>query len=345
MNSLLSELVRHLEAGEAVATATIVYQDGSAPRGAGSKLLADARGLLCGTTGGGLAEAQAIEACAQALRSGQATELNFVMDGRLAANAEMICGGQVRLLIEPFLPDSAPLALLRQAAQDERGGGCVALRPFPPDGTMPWSLLTADGRLLGALLTLTPEELAKLRGMTEAAVVCAGGKTLFAEPYCPAQRLIIAGGGHVSRPTVTAGALAGFEVHVLDDRAEFARPERFPEAASTRVVPDFAHCFDELAPGTRDYIVIVTRGHLHDGTVLAQALRTEATYIGMIGSSRKKEQVFQRMREEGFTQKELERVHSPIGLAIGAETPEEIAISIIAQCIAHRRGAPCKRGR
>ena len=110
-------------------------------------------------------------------------------------------------------------------------------------------------------------------------------------------------------------------------------------------MPDFAHCFDELAPGTRDYIVIVTRGHLHDGTVLAQALRTEATYIGMIGSSRKKEQVFQRMREEGFTQTDLERVHSPIGLAIGAETPEEIAISIIAQCIAHRRGAPCERGR
>ena len=170
-------------------------------------------------------------------------------------------------------------------------------------------------------------------------------KTLFAEPYYPPQRLIIAGGGHVSRPTVTAGALAGFEVHVLDDRPEYARPERFPEAASTRVAPDFAHCFDAFNPGPRDYIVIVTRGHLHDGAVLAQALRTKATYIGMIGSSRKKEQVFQRMREEGFSTEDLDRVFSPIGLAIGAETPEEIAVSIIAQCIAHRRGAPCGRGR
>ena len=345
MNSLLSELVRHLAAGEAVATATIVHQDGSAPRGAGSKLLADANGLLCGTTGGGLAEARAIEACAQALRGGRAAELDFVMDGRLAANAEMICGGRVRLLIEPFLPGVAPLALLRQAAQDEREGGCVALRPFPPDDGEQWSLLTADGRLLGAPLTLTPEERAKLRALTEAAVLSASGKMLFAEPFCPAQRLIIAGGGHVSRPTVTAGALAGFEVHVLDDRAEFARPERFPEATSTRVVPDFARCFDALAPGARDYIVIVTRGHLHDGAVLAQALRTGAAYIGMIGSSRKKEQVFQRMREEGFTRTDLERVFSPVGLAIGAETPEEIAISIVAQCIAHRRGAPCGRWR
>ena len=120
------------------------------PRGAGSKLLAGADGLICGTTGGGLAEARAIDACARALRSGQAAELDFVMDGRLAAQAEMICGGRVRLLIEPFLPDRAPLALLRQAAQDEREGGCVALRPFPPDDGEQWSLLTADGRLLGA---------------------------------------------------------------------------------------------------------------------------------------------------------------------------------------------------
>lgn len=345
MNSLLSELVKRLAAGEAVATATIVHQDGSAPRGAGSKLLAGADGLICGTTGGGLAEARAIDACARALRSGQAAELDFVMDGRLAARAEMICGGRVRLLIEPFLPDRAPLALLRQAAQDESEGGCVALRPFPPDDGEQWSLLTADGRLLGAPLALSPEERATLRRRTEAGVLTAGGKTLFAEPYCPPQRLIIAGGGHVSRPTVTAGALAGFEVHVLDDRPEYARPERFPEAASTRVAPDFAHCFDAFNPGPRDYIVIVTRGHLHDGAVLAQALRTKATYIGMIGSSRKKEQVFQRMREEGFSTEDLDRVFSPIGLAIGAETPEEIAVSIIAQCIAHRRGAPCGRGR
>lgn len=343
MHSLLSELVTRLTAGEAVATATIVYQNGSAPRGAGSKLLADANGLLRGTTGGGLAEARAIEACARSLRDGRAAELNVFMDGELAANADMICGGQVRLLIEPFLPGKAPLALLRQTAQDANKGGCVALRPFPPDGNDQWSLLTADGRLLGAPLELTGEERAALREKTDAGVISAGGKSLFAEPCCPARRLIIAGGGHVSRPTVTVGALAGFEAHVLDDRSEYARPERFPEAASVRVVPDFLHCFDDLAPGPRDYIVIVTRGHRHDGTVLEQALRTEAAYIGMIGSHRKKEQVFQRMREEGFRQAELDRVFSPIGLAIGAETPEEIAVSIIAQCIAHRRDASCGR--
>lgn len=343
MNSLLSELVKHLEAGEAVATATIVYQDGSAPRGAGSKLLANADGLLCGTTGGGLSEARAIALCKQVLSSDKPVELDFVMDGQLAANAEMICGGRVRLLIEPFLPDTAPLELLRQAVRDEKGSGCVALRPFPPEGSNQWSLLTADDRLLGAQLHLSAEERARLHDCTEAAVVSAGGKSLFAEPFHPAQRLIIAGGGHVSRPTVTAGALAGFEVHVLDDREEFARPERFPEAASTRVVPEFAGCFDTFAPGPQDFIIIVTRGHLHDGTVLAQALRTKAGYIGMIGSSRKKEQVFQRMREEGFDAAALERVFSPIGLAIGAETPEEIAISILAQCIAFRRGVPCGR--
>ena len=343
MRSLLSELVARLTAGEAVATATIVYQDGSAPRGAGSKLLASEKGLLYGTTGGGLAEARAIEACARSLRDGRATELDFLMDGELAANAEMICGGRVRLLIEPFLPGKAPLALLQQAARDERRGGCVALRPFPPDGDDQWSLLTPDGRLLGAPLDLSGEERAALREKTEAEVLSAGGKTLFADPYCPARRLIIAGGGHVSRPTVTVGALAGFDVHVLDDRAEYARPERFPEATSTRVVPGFLHCFDDLAPGPRDYIVIVTRGHRHDGTALEQALRTEADYIGMIGSSRKKEQVFQHLREKGVSRTELDRVFSPIGLAIGAETPEEIAVSIIAQCIAHRRGTPCER--
>lgn len=121
-----------------------------------------------------------------------------------------------------------------------------------------------------------------------------------------------------------------------DDRAEFANAERYPRAREVSVLDSFADCFDEL--GSDDYVVIVTRGHLHDRDVLAQALNTGAGYIGMIGSSRKREGVYRSLLAGGYTEDDLQRVHCPIGLAIGADTPEEIAVSIVAEMIRNRAG-------
>lgn len=348
MLELLHLLCHELAAGRPVAMATIVFQEGSAPRGTGSKLIAGPSGLLAGTTGGGLAEAQAIAACIDACRSGLPSVVSFDMDGTLAANSEMICGGHVRLLIEAFLPQAsvqenkdsnsttqAAPETARLALEAIQRCGCRIVRPFPPNGE-DWTLLYDDGTQAGNLLPESVRQALLQADIQDAAVVHCGTIDYFCEDCRPPERMIIAGGGHVSLATAQIATLTDFAVHVLDDRPEFANAERFP-SATVHVTPEYTDCFDSLRITPQDYLVIVTRGHLFDGIVAAQALRTPAGYIGMIGSKRKREQVYARLRNEGFNDADIARIHSPIGLSIGAETPAEIAVSILAECIAHRR--------
>jgi xanthine dehydrogenase accessory factor len=144
------------------------------------------------------------------------------------------------------------------------------------------------------------------------------------------------GAGHVGRALAHFVALCDFSVVVVDDRAEFADPERIPDADEVAAVTGFDGVFHDRIIDADSYIVIVTRGHSYDKFVLAQALKTEAGYIGMIGSRRKIALIYQSLLTEGFNRTDLERVHAPIGLAIGGETPEEIAVSITAQLISSR---------
>jgi xanthine dehydrogenase accessory factor len=144
------------------------------------------------------------------------------------------------------------------------------------------------------------------------------------------------GAGHVAVPTVRLAATVGFDVVVIDDRDEFANAERFPDAARIGITDNFEHAVEGLPVDDDSFIVIVTRGHRFDREVLQQALKTNAGYIGMIGSRRKRDALYAALIKEGVTQTELARVHSPIGLAIEAETPEEIAVSIVGEMIAER---------
>jgi xanthine dehydrogenase accessory factor len=164
------------------------------------------------------------------------------------------------------------------------------------------------------------------------------------EPFASEPVLYIFGGGHVSTQIVPLAARVGFRVHVMDDRADFASPDRFPEASEV-LECSFDSVVERLPIDGSSYIVVVTRGHAHDKVVLGQALKTPARYIGMIGSKRKIRIIFDRLMEEGFTREDLDMVHSPIGLAIGAETPEEIAVSIVAELISARAGMEPDRER
>jgi xanthine dehydrogenase accessory factor len=160
-----------------------------------------------------------------------------------------------------------------------------------------------------------------------------GDWTFFLEPFQELGVLMVFGAGHVSQPTAAYGTHLGFRVIVLDDRIEFANRERFPEPIEIKVLPDFKNCIEGFNIDDDYYLVIVTRGHLHDKIVLAQALKTRAGYIGMIGSQQKRDSIYQALLSEGFSTDDIQRVHSPIGLPIGAQTPEEIAISITAELI------------
>ena len=169
-------------------------------------------------------------------------------------------------------------------------------------------------------------------------LVCGGTLEIFVEPVLPAALLYIFGAGHVSVNLYRVAKEAGFDVTVVDDREAYANRERFPEAKEV-IAEDFEQATARLAPNESSYIVIVTRGHRDDMRVLRWAVQTQARYIGMIGSKRKTISIFRELTKEGVPAQLFERVHAPVGLDIGAITPEEIAVAITAELIAVRRHA------
>lgn len=168
-------------------------------------------------------------------------------------------------------------------------------------------------------------------------LICGGTLEIFVEPLLPQPILYIFGGGHVSLAVARAASAAGFGIGVIDDRAAFANSERFPMA--TEVHTSYEEAFAKLKPNASTYLLIVTRGHKDDMRVLAWAVRTPARYIGMIGSKRKVISVYKALEREGYSPEEFEHVNAPVGLDIGALSPEEIAVSIAAELIAVRRSA------
>lgn len=203
------------------------------------------------------------------------------------------------------------------------GGGCIeaeviqaslmAIRDGSPR-TVPFDLTEKDGGL-----------------------VCGGKVLVYIEPVAPEPHLVILGAGHVGKALSSVARFSGFRVTVVDDREEYASSLKIPHAHNV-IVSDFGSVFSRIITDRRSYIVIATRGHNHDLDALKSALGTEAFYIGLLGSRRKRALLFKTLRGEGFSDNDIERVITPVGLAIGSVTPEEIAVSIMAQIIGKRRG-------
>lgn len=172
----------------------------------------------------------------------------------------------------------------------------------------------------------------------DSGLVCGGTLEVYLEPLLPVQTVYLFGAGHVSVNVYRAARMAGFEVVVVDDREAYANRERFTEAKEI-YAGDFERVLSQLAPNQSSYLVIVTRGHREDMNVLRWAVDTPARYIGMIGSQRKIIAIYKHLKSEGVAPEKLSRVYAPIGIEIGAVTPEEISIAIVAELIAIRRGA------
>src|SRR6202162_6283303 len=171
----------------------------------------------------------------------------------------------------------------------------------------------------------------------DSGLILGGTLEIFVEPILPQPVVYLFGGGHVSMAVANAPNAAGFGIAVVDDREAFANLQRFPMAQAVHTSYDGA--FEKIHPNASSYLVIVTRGHKEDMRVLAWAVRTEARYVGMIGSKRKVLSVYKALESDGYKPEEFERVYAPMGLEIGALSPEEIALSIMAELIALRRNA------
>ncbi len=167
-------------------------------------------------------------------------------------------------------------------------------------------------------------------------LICGGQLNIFVEPVTPQPKAIIFGGGHVSKSLSKVATLAGFSTTIVDDREAFSNPERFPEAEATFAAP-YEDVFDKLAITASTFLIIVTRGHRDDMRVLKWAVTTGAKYVAMIGSKRKTISVIHELEKEGMPRELFEKIFAPMGLEIGAESPEEIAIAVVAEMIAVRR--------
>ena len=336
MRSILTHLCACLEEGKPAILATIVDSSGSAPRSHGTRMLYCHDGRLIGTIGGGELEGKCIARARDLLTGGEGHDLlHFALNAGEAAAAGMICGGNVRVLLQRLEPDAGTTALFRNLLRAfEAGASPVLLTLMPKEGT-PRLLVHIPGE--AAAPDLAPElrdEVLRRVGRSDLPyTTTSAAGTVYAEPLVRPLRLHLAGAGHVALATAHLAGFLGYEVVVIDDRPEFASRERFSQACEVRVCP-FDNCLGRL--NGSDYVVIVTRGHLHDQEVLVQALRSGAGYIGMIGSRRKREAIYSALRQQGFTEADLARVHSPIGLPIGGESPEEIALSIMAEIQQYR---------
>ncbi|MBP1753068.1 MAG: hypothetical protein H6Q57_1904 [Geobacteraceae bacterium] len=338
----LQAICHILENGEDLVQATIIKHAGSTPRSVGSKMFIRRDGSSIGSIGGGLVEFEMQKLAREIFESGKARIEVVDLSGKDAATTDqMICGGRLEFLLEYLPGDPENSREMRRLVASLQGGGKgYLIKALDTKGGsvyhMERCLVRKDAVVLGEFsgpqswLPLLTGEAAKKKCP---AIVALEGRRFFVEPTFLPGTVYLFGAGHVSRPVADLASMVDFRTVVLDDREDFANGERFPKADQIIVIPSYEDVFRGLEIGPDSFLVIVTRGHLHDKTVLEQSLRTNAGYVGMIGSRRKQHLVYQELLGKGFTEDDLERVHNPIGLDILAETPEEIAVSIVAELI------------
>lgn len=304
-------------------------------------MLVRADGSIVGTIGGGRLEADAMRLATEALPARRSLVHKFDLTGKDVAAMDMICGGMGEVLIAFVEADDPNNRIVCEAAADvlERGAKAwliTALSQAPnADG------LTTQQCLVGADKTLTgkvdcdPYLLEKLvAGPAKISIHAEAfeGKRFLVEALRPTGTVFLFGAGHLSQRIAPLSQSVGFRAVILDDRQDYANRERFAEPAEIVPVESF-DALPALPIDENSYLVIVTRGHLYDGVVLKQVLRSDAAYIGMIGSRGKRDLIFKDITKQGYREEELARVHAPIGTNIGAETPEELAVSIVGELI------------
>lgn len=351
MEEVFRQAVKELQQKRPTVLATVIRTKGSTPQKPGAKLLVREDGTAVGTLGGGCVEGDIWFAAKQLLREhGPAEVKEYFLNEELAARDGLICGGTMYFLIEPVYQPQPTLTYTREIAEAYAGGKPVALATLtrPPKGS---GLAVGnkvffrengarDGTLGDEALDKTAWDKARElmpQGKCEY-LALPGGAQLFVEAYTTPPHLVLMGGGHISKALAPIARNLGFRIYVLDDRPEFANPQRFPEAEKT-IVGSYATGLAELPVNPNTYIVIATRGHRFDDMATEAAARSAAGYVGLIGSKRKSLLIFQTLFRNGVSEERIASIRAPVGLDIGGRMPEEIAISIMAEVLAVRYGA------
>jgi xanthine dehydrogenase accessory factor len=344
--NIYAELIRRLDDKERLAVATIIAARGATPQIPGAAALFSETALLLGTLGGGVVEAGAQGRAVRCLRSGGSIYYEVPLQGDGSSAEEAVCGGSVSILIDGSPRDHDRTWKDLRNSLDSRRAGILATRiDLNSDGTAtvirhwtkgPEASEFIDNNIL-AISPRTLEEVFRERAprlLEKSGKKKTGKQTLyFLEPIFPLSRLLIVGAGHIGQAVAYLGTRLDFEVTVIDDRAEYANRERFPEVDAV-IVAGIGQAVRDFPIFSDTFIVIVTRGHSHDADALRACIHSPAAYIGMIGSRHKVALMRERFLARGWASaSEFNHVRSPIGLPIGSKTVEEIAVSIAAELV------------
>ena len=329
MKQLFKELQRCLKEGEPSVLVTIVDSSGSTPRGAGSRMLVAADGIRRGTVGGGAVEHKAMEIAIAALKKKESFIQSFSLTRNQTADIGMVCGGDIRICFQYVAPGDLQMeelcAQILQAMDQDRD--CWLVLELTDVASWHMGLLQ-NGSCFG--LTFPP--LGAKAGQLQLE-----GRVFYTEPLVQAGTVYIFGGGHVARELVPLLAHLNFRCVVMDDRAEFANPQVFPQAVRT-IAGNLERISDYVQITRRDYVCIMTRGHQYDYYVQKQVLPLKPRYIGIMGSRNKIRVTTDKLLADGFSLEEIRSCHMPIGTAILAQTPAEIAVSVAGELIFVRAG-------
>jgi xanthine dehydrogenase accessory factor len=324
---VFSVIVDYLERGSGGVLATVARRTGSAPRDVGAKMFVGDDGTMLGTVGGGRLEADAYAKAMEMMGRPSTVILSINMEARTIEDPDMLCGGNVDILLEPVTIRHLELYRSIKECREKREPAVLFTR-FGAQGFAK-ALLRKDGTILG---DLPDDNTVDQRVLTFDRREPELTGDFFIEPIRVIVPLYIFGAGHVSQCLARIAKITDFYVTVIDDRKEFANMERFHDADSV-IVGAFRDTFCALEFTGNEYAVICTRSHEYDALVLEEVLQKQTKYVGMIGSSRKVKIIMDRLREKGFHDSITGAVHTPIGIAIDAETPQEIAVSIVAEMI------------
>ena len=337
-------IVEFIDRGEPFAVALVLNAaEGSTPQKAGVRAVIDGTGKIWGTIGGGFVEGQAQEYAVDVCKSGKPILFDFDLANTYSRDAGAICGGNMRILVDPTAAKDRDLYAQVAEAIRQRQRGIIlttvstaehsevtsqwfATRAIPSDAAFPG----ADN-IRSCMARETPQLFVEPGGGASPTL------QVLVEPVIPKPLLVIAGGGHIGQALAIQASLVGFDITVVDDRAEFTAPDLYPEETTT-IRGDIPKQIANLSAGDSTYVVLVTRGHKLDAEGLEACIHAPVAYAGMIGSTRKVSLIRENFVGTGLaTEEEFDRVFTPIGLDIGAVTVPEIAASIVAELIAVRR--------
>ena len=340
LSQILAECARLAAGGGAAALASVARRRGSLPMSGTAKMLVTVSGARLGTVGGGCLEAEITERALDVAERRAPALSEHTLNSELAGDYGLTCGGTAVMLIEPVYTDALLARVYAEAAAFLARGGSGVLVTGTDWARGPAKLLVMEQRIVGSAdpaLRAAADRYERDRELPDLS------DGVLAERIAGAPRLVVFGGGHVGARVGEAASFAGWRVTVVDDRPDFADPARHTFAERT-VVCDFADLPSTLGIDALTYVVVCTRGHQHDAAIVDQVARMDTRYLGMLGSRRKVALTWQLLERAGVPPERLARVHAPVGLSIGADTPEEIAISVVAEMIAVRRSGTARRG-